>query len=94
MLFYLNQLCTCVNFPKKGEYYVMDNSIGLCSAVEPRYPQLMSLGTGATKSWWGPRENTRHNTEVPWQPCEREPALQATNNQKRHTKGTSVKKLT
>ena len=70
MLFYLNQLCTCVNFPKKGEYYVMDNSIGLCSAVEPRYPQLMSLGTGGIKSWWGPRENTRHSVEVPWQPCD------------------------
>ena len=54
----------------------------------------MSLETGATKSWWKPRENTRHSMEVPWQPCEREPALQAANNQNRQTEGTSVKKLT
>ena len=54
----------------------------------------MSLGTGAIKSWWGPREKTRHSVEVPWQPCEREPALQAANNQNRHTEGTSAKKLT
>ena len=54
----------------------------------------MSLGTGAIKRWWGPRENTRHSMQVPWQPCEREPALQTANNQNRHTEGTSVKKLT
>ena len=54
----------------------------------------MSLGTGAIKSWWGPRENTRHSMQVPWHPCEREPALQAANNQNQHTEGTSLKKLT
>ena len=54
----------------------------------------MSLGTGAIQGWWGPRANTRHSREVPWQPCEREPALQAATNRHRHTEGTSVEKLT
>ena len=54
----------------------------------------MSLGTGAIQGRWGSRTNTRHSREVPWQLCEREPALQAATNQHRHTEGTSVEKLT
>ena len=56
--------------------------------------QLMSLGTGANRGWWGPCTNTRHSREVLWQPCEREPALQEATNQHRHTEATSVEKLT
>ena len=33
----------------------------------------MSVATGATKGWWGSRENTMHSMEVPWQHCEWEP---------------------
>jgi len=54
--------------------------------------QIMSLGTGASKGWWGPRANTRHSKEVSWQPCRREAALQAATNQHRHW--ASVEKLT
>ena len=54
----------------------------------------MSLGTGAIKGWWGPCANTRLSREVPWQPCERAPALQAATNQHWHTEGPSVEKLT
>ena len=50
----------------------------------------MSLGISAIQGWWGPCANTRHSREVPWQPCEQEPALQAATNQHRHTEGTSV----
>ena len=38
----------------------------------------------------GPCANTGHSGEVPWKPCEREPALQAATNRHRHTEGTSV----
>ena len=38
--------------------------------------------------------NARHSRGVPWQSCEREPALQAATNQHCHTEGTSVEKLT
>ena len=51
--------------------------------------QLMSLGTGASKGWWGPRANTRHSKEVSWQPCRREAALQAATNQHRHWRSFS-----
>ena len=51
MLIYLNQLRTCVNFPKKGEYYVMDNSIGFSSTVEPRYPDLNSSPIDELGNW-------------------------------------------
>ena len=54
----------------------------------------MSLGTDAMKSWWGPHQNTRHNREVAWTPCERESALQAAINEQRNTEGTSVEKFT
>ena len=48
----------------------------------------MSLANGAIKGWW------EHSREVPWQPCEREPALQAAINQHGETEGMSVEKLT
>ena len=54
----------------------------------------MSLGTDDIKGWWGPRKNTRKSREVLWEPCEREPTLQAATNQHRHTEGTSVERLT
>ena len=54
----------------------------------------MSLGTGAIKGWLGPCANTRLSREVPWQPCERETALQVATNQHWHTEGPSVEKLT
>ena len=41
----------------------------------------MSLGAGAIQGWWGPCANTRHSREVPWQPCEREPASPASGHQ-------------
>lgn len=50
--------------------------------------QLMSLGTGAIKDWWGPCWNTRHSREVPCQPYKREPALHATTNEHYHTQET------
>ena len=53
----------------------------------------MSLGTGAIQGWWRPCPNTRHSREVPWQPCEQEPALKAATNQHHPTEGTSVEKL-
>ena len=46
------------------------------------------------EGWWVPCKNTRHTREVPWQPCEWEPALQAATNQHCHSEGTSVEKLT
>ena len=51
MLIFLNQLWTCVNFPKKGVHYVMDNSIGFCSTVEPRYPDLNSFPIEEFGNW-------------------------------------------
>ena len=56
-------------------------------------------------NWWAwqlvpskvggsPVQSNRHNGEVPWQPCEREPALQAAINKRGETEGTSVEKLT
>ena len=54
----------------------------------------MSLGKSAIQGWWGHHAYTRHSREVPWQPCEPEPALQAATNHHRHTEGTSVEKLT
>ena len=54
----------------------------------------MSLGTGATKGWYGFRNNTRYSGEVPWQLCEWEPVLQAATNQHYQTNGTSVDKFT
>ena len=54
----------------------------------------MSLETSAIQGWWGPCANTRHSREVPWQPCEREAALQTATNRHHHTEGTSVEKLT
>jgi len=53
----------------------------------------MSLGVGAIRGWWGPHQNARHSREIPWQPCEREPASQLATNQLRHTEGTSVENL-
>ena len=50
----------------------------------------MSLGAGAIQGWCRPCANTRHSREVPWQPCEQEPALQAATNRHRHMEGTSV----
>ena len=41
-----------------------------------------------------PCKNTRHTREVPWQPCEWEPALQAATNQHCQSEGASVEKLT
>ena len=51
------------------------------------------LGTGAIKGWWGSCAKTRHRREIPWQPYEREPALQVATNQHHHTEATSVEKL-
>ena len=48
------------------------------------YPRLVA----------GPHANTRRSREVPWQPCEQEPALQVATKQHHHTEGTSVEKLT
>ena len=53
----------------------------------------MSLETGAIQGWWEPCTNTKHSREVPWQPCEQEPVLQAATNKHRHAEGTSVEKL-
>ena len=45
----------------------------------------MNVGPSATKGWWRPCKCTRHSSEDPWQPFEREPGLQAATNQHRHT---------
>ena len=63
------------------------------------YPSLNSLPIDELGNWCHPRlvgpcANTRHSREVPWQPCEQEPALQDATNRHRHTEGSSVEKLT